>query len=94
MAEKMTIDRLQSMTDEELAEAFGFNEKLSQAKEGIAQLSKLKGKARSEAEDRIQKMFEPNVYPDEFKWIAEDAKRKVSNTKDDALSDDSPRSIV
>ena len=92
--DKMTIERLQGMSDEELAEAFGFKEKLAQAREGIAQLGSLKGKARKEAEDRISRMFEPNVYPDEFKWIAEDAKRSVKRSADDELADDGPGSVI
>jgi hypothetical protein len=93
---KVTIKDLVGKTDEQLAELFGFKEKVATAKEELVKIDKLEGKARQEAEDRISKMFEPHVYPGEFKWIREDAVRRATKkqTAKEALCDCSPSSVL
>lgn len=73
----MNIEQLTKLSDEELSKRLGFPQKLKAAKEGIAELASLEGYAREEAEERVKKMFEPNIYENEFEYIADDAKRKA-----------------
>lgn len=91
----MTIDKLAAMDDSTLLTALGFTKQLENAREAIAEMQKLSGKAREEAESRIENMFAPHVYPNEFKYIVEDAKR-AANRKDGkaALCDCSPCSVL
>jgi hypothetical protein len=93
---KVKVKDLVGKSDEELIELFGFKEKVANAKEELEKIDKLSGKAREEAESRISKMFEPHVYPDEFKWIREDAERAArrKQTGKEALCDCSPASVL
>ena len=74
---KVTIKDLAKMDEAQLMEKFGFKDKLENAKEEIAKLDQLDGKARTIAEERISRMFEPHVYPDEFGYIRESAIRQA-----------------
>lgn len=93
---KVTIKDLVGKSDEELMEVFGFKEKVANAKEELAKIDKLTGKAREDAEERISRMFEPHVYPDEFQWIRESAERKAKAKQSgkEALCDCSPASVL
>lgn len=86
----MNIDQLAKMDDAALSKALGLDAKLAEAKEGIAQLSALEGDARKRAEERIEKMFEPHIWADEFKHIAKSAQR----SPEDECNDCSPCSIM
>lgn len=96
MAAKVGIKDLVGKTEEELLDLFGFQDKVKDAKEELGKMDKLEGKARELAEERIERMFEPHVYPDEFKWIREDAERaaKRKQTGKEALCDCSPSSVI
>lgn len=96
MASKIGIKDLAKKSDEELLEVFGFKDKVAAAREEIQKMDKLEGKAREIAEERIERMFEPHVYPDEFKWIREDAERaaKRKQTGKEALADCSCGSVL
>ena len=69
------IAELAAMTDEQLMDIFGFKAKLEDAKEKLAEMAKLDGKAREYAEERIENMLTPNIYTSDMGWIVEDAKR-------------------
>lgn len=79
----MNIKELAAMDDAGLMKALKIDSKLAEARKALDDMDKLEGKAREYAEERIKSMFEPHVYPDEFKWIVEDAKRKAKNGKDE-----------
>lgn len=84
------IDELKGLDDAALTAKLGFTRKLAEAREGLDKMAALEGKAREEAASRVQRMFEPNVYPDEFKWIAEDAVRHAARSAVDEMNDGSP----
>lgn len=93
--EEMTIEKLAKMTDQQLLAAFGFLEQLATAKEQIAEMNKLTGDAREKAQDRIEEMFAPKVYPNEFKYIVESAKRQAKKgTGQDELCNCDPCSVL
>lgn len=79
------LSELAAMTDEELSKVIGLTKKLDDAREELAEMDKLDGEARKIALERVEKMFQPNIYPDEFKWIKDDAVREAARkTKKDA----------
>jgi hypothetical protein len=96
MAGKIGIKDLVKKTPDELLEIFGFKDKVAKAQEEIQKMDKLEGKARTIAEERIERMFEPHVYPDEFQYIRESAEReaKRKQTGKEALCDCSPCSVL
>ena len=79
----MNIKELAAMDDAGLMEALKLKDKLADAREALDEMDKLEGKAREYAEERITSMFEPHVYPDEFKWIVKDAKRSTKKGMDE-----------
>lgn len=94
----MNIETLAGMSDDDLNKALGLNRQLEEAKKGIKEMNALQGDARKEAEERVAKMFQPNVYPGEFKWIAKDAERhaamKKAKTAKEEMCDCSPSSLM
>lgn len=89
----MNIKTLAEMNDEELAKAMGLTDKLADARKALDEMNKLAGKEREYAEERISSMFEPHVYPDEFKWILEDAQRAGKKGTDE-MADCCCRSVL
>lgn len=87
------IDTLSGMDDAALGAKIGLTAQLKEAREGLASMAKLEGKARTEAVDRLEKMFAPHVYPSEFKWIAKDAARAACKTAEQEMCDCSPASL-
>jgi len=96
----MNIETLVGMSDDDLNKALGLNRQLEEAKKGIKEMNALQGDARKEAEERVSKMFQPNVYPGEFKWIAKDAERHAAmkackaKTAEEEMCDCSPSSLM
>lgn len=80
----MNIKELAAMDDAALSKAIGYDKKLADARKSLDEMDKLEGKAREYAEDRVAKMFEPHVYPEDFNWIVEDAKRSTKTGKEEA----------
>lgn len=70
--ERYKIDDLVKMTDQELSTAFGFQAKIERARKNLEDLASLTGKAREEAESRIQKMLNPEIYIGELDWMKDD----------------------
>lgn len=87
------IDELTGMDDAALGAKLGFDKKLADAKEHLGELAALTGEARKIAADRVEHMFTPNIYPDEWGWIARDAKREASRSAKDEMLDASPASL-
>lgn len=75
MADK--IDELAALDDTELAKALGIADKVSKARKDLDEMQKLSGEARKIALERVEKMFKPNIYPEEFNWITKDAEREA-----------------
>jgi len=88
------IDTLSAMDDAALSAKIGLDSQLKEAREGLAAMAKLEGKARTEAVDRLEKMFAPHVYPSEFKWIAKDANRAATRSAEAEMCDCSPCSVL
>lgn len=86
------IDDLLGLTDQELSVAFGFQAKIERARKNLEDLAALSGKARAEAESRVAKLLNPEVYVGELDWIKEDVTRsariKSGNVKPADLLDD------
>jgi hypothetical protein len=70
------IADLVALSDEELMKAFGFDQKLKMARKELEELNKFTGDARSEAEEKVQRMLNPEIYLNELTWIADDIERK------------------
>lgn len=89
------IDDLLGMDDAALMTKLGLNAQLKEARDGLTEMANLTGDARKEAADRVNRMFQPHVYPSEMKWIAKDA-RRAANKKDAvaAMCDCAPSSIL
>lgn len=93
------IDTLAGLDDAALMNKIGLNKQLTDARKGIAEMQALTGDARKEAVERTERMFQPHVYPTEFKYIAQDAERhaKMKACKNDkvaAMCDCSPNSLA
>lgn len=82
--EKITLDKLKSMTDEQLLDVLGYKNKVESFKEDIAKADGLKGEARKKIEADIERMFTPHVYPEDLKWKIEHAERKAKTGKEEA----------
>jgi hypothetical protein len=78
-----TAEALLKLSDAELMEILGMNRQLKEAKENLAELSKLTGKAKEFADERIARMLTPDVRATEFSWILEDAKRRNKTAADE-----------
>lgn len=90
----MDIKTLAAMDDAALSKALKIDQKLEDARKALDDMDKLEGKAREYAEDRIKSMFEPHVYPDEFKWIVDDAKRAAKRDGKEEMAECSCGSIM
>lgn len=86
-----SIEALVAMGDAELGKLMGHAEQIKTFRTNLKKADALKGKARTEVQQRINKMFEPRVYPDEIGWMVEDAKRSASKKE---LADASPASVM
>lgn len=89
------IDDLLAMDDNALMGKLGLNAQLKEARSGLTEMAALSGDARKEAASRVDRMFQPHVYPSEMKWIAKDAQR-AAKCKDAAaeMCDCSPSSLM
>lgn len=87
------IDELAGMSDEDLAKKIGLDQKLADAKKHLGELAALSGEARTIAADRIAHQLAPNVWTDEWGYIARDAQREVKRSAMDEMMDDSPASM-
>lgn len=74
---KVDVDKLAALDDAGLMKVLGLDKKVAEARKALDDMAALTGEARKYAEERVRKMFEPHVYPDEFKYIVEEAKRKA-----------------
>lgn len=92
--ETPSIESILKLSDAELHDLLGHHKELEDVRKGLSEAAKLTGKAREEAENRIEDMFRPKVYTGELKYLAEDAKRRVKMDAKMALEDDSPASVV
>ncbi len=93
--ENPTIANLSQLSDEELRDLLGQNKELEEVKKAITELETLKGEARKFAEDRIEGWFTPHVYPGDFKYLPDDARRAAKDkSKEAALNDTSPASVL
>lgn len=92
---KHTIESVSAMSDEELHHLMGHKQQMAEARKGLEEASKLTGKARQHAEDRIHEILTPRIYGGEFKYLASDAMDKVKReTGKEALANDSPSSVL
>lgn len=88
------IDTLAGLDDAALSVKFGLADKLAKAKKDIAELAALTGDVRAKAAERVDKMFKPNIYPDELGWVKEDASRAVCRDAKEEMCDCSPSSLM
>jgi len=80
--DKPTPEALLKLSDAELMQLLGMDKTLNEVKTAMQEASKLTGKAREYILERLDRMFTPNVYPHDFKYMVEDAKRKNATGKD------------
>jgi hypothetical protein len=81
------IENLAKMTDQQLLEITGWNMKLDAMKADIAEMAKLTGKAREEAEKEVTRMMTPNVDSHSIHWALEDAKRAAKRSGKEEAAD-------
>lgn len=78
-----TPENLLKLSDAELMDILGMTRQLKEAKKNLAEMTKLTGKAKEFAEERLSRMLTPNVNASEFSWILEDARRKNKTAADE-----------
>lgn len=78
------ISELMGMDDAALAKKIGIDQKLADAKKHLGELNALEGKAREIAVDRLNHQFTPNVWTDEWGYIASSAKREAKREQSGA----------
>lgn len=88
------IDELKGLDDNALLAKLGLSAQLDEAKKGIAAAAALEGDARTIAANRVAKMFEPHVWPGEFKHIAKSAVRQANRSGVDEMLDDDPCCVM
>jgi len=88
------ITQLLAMDDAALMAKIGLNAKLDAAKKNLAELNSLTGEARTHAIGRLERQFQPNVYPEEWSWIKEDAQRHACRSAKEEMCDCDPESIA
>ncbi len=91
---KYSIKGLLALTPEGQLEVFGLNNELEAMRGYLAEMDKLEGKARDEAESEITRMFTPDVSGSRMKWALEDAKRAAKRTGKEEACDCSPCSVM
>lgn len=90
-----SVATLAALSDAELMDVLGLSQTLKTAKKNIGEMQKLTGKALEYANERVARMLTPNVYPNDFSYIVEDAKRKAKcQTGEEARCDCSPCSVL
>ena len=93
--ENPSIETISKLSDDELRDLLGQNKELAEVKKAVAELKTLKGEARKYAENRIEGWFTPKVYPGDFKFLPDDARRAAKDkSKEAALNDTSPSSVL
>lgn len=80
----MKIKDLAAMDDATLMKTLQIDKKIESARKGIAEMDALTGKAREYAEKRVERMFEPHIYPEDMSYIADDAKRATKTGKEES----------
>lgn len=83
------ITELKGLDDAALSTRLGYDKKLSEFKSDIELADGLKGDARKNVADKIDRMLSPNIYPEEIKWAVQREQRKEAKatTPDSVLSD-------
>lgn len=90
-----TIEGLMKLSDAELLDLLGYNRKLAQVREDLAEMSKLTGKARELAEEKVERLLTPDISEYQFRYALEDAQREAKpKTAKAAYEADSPASVV
>lgn len=90
-----SVATLAKLTDQELMDVLGLSQTLKNAKKNIAEMQKLEGKALEYANERVARMLTPNIYPHDFNYIVEDAKRKSKQqTGKEAACDCNPCCLI
>lgn len=78
-----TPENLLKLSDAELMDVLGMTRLLKEAKKNLTEMTKLTGKAKEFAEERLARMLTPDVRASEFSWILEDARRKNKSAADE-----------
>lgn len=93
---KPSVASLAALNDDELRDVLGLNRTLEKAKEAITGMQGLTGKALEYANERVERMLTPNVYPYEFEHIVTDAQRaaKREQSGKDAACDCNPCCVL
>jgi len=89
-----SVENLAKLSDNELATLFGLTKQLEDIKKAIKEMQTLTGKAREYAEERIENMLTPHIYPGDVKYIVEDAKRSVKKDAKTEMCNCSPDSVL
>lgn len=88
------VDKLVGMSDADLQAVLGWDTKMTQIKADIAEMAKLTGKAREEAEKEVTRMLTPSVDAHNIHWALEDAKRAAKKGGKEGMCDCSPTSVM
>lgn len=76
MSKAPSIKELIAMDDAELSDMLGYKAKVASFRETLKELDALPKDQRKKAEQRVKEKFNPDIYPDSFKWILDDVKRE------------------
>lgn len=96
MAKAPTLDELQAMDDDGLRDLLGQTQALATFKEELGKIQSLSGKARKEAETRLQSALTPEISTWQIRDIRESAERAARKSQGgkEAMADTSPESII
>lgn len=70
------ISQMLKLDDQALAKELGFADKVKSFKEDLARADKLEPKFRKGVNESLEKMFQPNIWPEDLKHRVNQAERK------------------
>lgn len=90
-----TIEGLMKLSDAQLMDVLGMSRRLAQVREDLTEMSKLTGKARELAEEKVERLLTPDISESSFRWALQDAQNEAKpKTAKAAYESDSPASVV
>lgn len=81
------ISQMLKLDDAALAKALGFADKVKSFKEDLTRADKLEPKFRTGVNESLEKMFQPNIWPEDLKYKVDKAERKQKDPDCDGPAD-------
>lgn len=81
------ISQMLKLDDQALAAALGFADKVKSFKDDLTRADKLEPKFRKGVNESLEKMFKPNIWPEDLKYKVDHAEKKQKDPDCDGPAD-------